>query len=43
VNISKQDGVKINNAKLIVPDVEALNGLIHLIDTVLMPRTAAKA
>ena len=43
VNISKQDGVKINNAKLIVPDVEALNGVIHLIDTVLMPRTAAKA
>jgi len=43
VNISKQDGVKINNAKLIVPDVEASNGLIHLIDTVLMPWAAAKA
>jgi uncharacterized surface protein with fasciclin (FAS1) repeats len=43
VNISKQNGVKINDAKVIAPDVEATNGMIHVIDTVLMPATAAKA
>ena len=43
VNISKQDGLKINDAKVIAPDVEATNGMIHVIDTVLMPATAAKA
>ena len=37
VNISKQDGVKINQAKLIITDVEATNGVIHIIDSVLMP------
>ena len=37
LNISKQDGVKINEAKLIVTDVEATNGVIHIIDSVLMP------
>ena len=43
LNISKQDGVKINDAKVIAPDVEATNGIIHVIDTVLMPATAATA
>ncbi|HSD47273.1 MAG TPA: fasciclin domain-containing protein [Pyrinomonadaceae bacterium] len=43
VNVSKQDGVRINDAKVIAPDVEATNGIIHVIDTVLMPATAAKA
>ena len=37
VNISKKDGVKINQAKLIITDVEARNGVIHIIDSVLMP------
>lgn len=37
LNISKQDCVKINEAKLIVTDVEATNGVIHVIDSVLMP------
>jgi uncharacterized surface protein with fasciclin (FAS1) repeats len=37
VNISKKDGVKINQAKLIITDVEATNGVIHIIDGVLMP------
>jgi uncharacterized surface protein with fasciclin (FAS1) repeats len=37
VNISKKDGVKINEAKLIITDVEATNGVIHIIDSVLMP------
>lgn len=43
VKIIKQDGVKINDAKVIAPDVEATNGMIHVIDTVLMPATAARA
>jgi uncharacterized surface protein with fasciclin (FAS1) repeats len=43
VKISKQDGVKINDAKVIAPDVEATNGVIHVIDSVLMPATTAKA
>lgn len=43
LKISKQDGVKINDAKVIAPDVEATNGVIHVIDTVLMPATAAAA
>jgi uncharacterized surface protein with fasciclin (FAS1) repeats len=36
LHISKQDGVKINEAKVIVTDVEATNGVIHVIDSVLM-------
>jgi len=39
LNISKQDGVKINEAKVIVTDIEATNGVIHIIDSVLMPAT----
>ena len=39
LNISNQDGVKINEAKVIVTDVEATNGVIHIIDSVLMPAT----
>jgi uncharacterized surface protein with fasciclin (FAS1) repeats len=35
--------VKINDAKVIAPDVEATNGVIHVIDSVLMPATTAKA
>jgi uncharacterized surface protein with fasciclin (FAS1) repeats len=42
LTISKRDGVKINDAKVIAPDVEATNGIIHVIDTVLMPATAAR-
>ena len=43
LKISKQDGVKINDAKVIASDVQATNGVIHVIDTVLMPATAAAA
>jgi uncharacterized surface protein with fasciclin (FAS1) repeats len=43
LKISKQDGVRINDARVIAPDVEATNGIIHVIDTVLMPATAAAA
>jgi len=30
--------VMINNAKVVVADVEASNGVIHVIDTVLIPQ-----
>lgn len=39
LNISKQDGVKINDATVIVTDIGATNGVIHVIDSVLMPAT----
>jgi uncharacterized surface protein with fasciclin (FAS1) repeats len=37
LNISWQDELKINEAKVIVTDVQATNGVIHVIDSVLMP------
>ena len=37
LNISKQDGVKINDATVILTDIGATNGVIHVIDSVLMP------
>ena len=41
LRIDATDGVKINNAKIITPDIEATNGVIHIIDAVLMPMAAA--
>lgn len=38
VTISSHDGVTIDRAKLIKADIDASNGVIHVIDTVLMPR-----
>ena len=43
LNISRQDEVKINDAKVIVTDLQATNGVIHVIDSVLMPATNATA
>ena len=43
LNISRGDDVKINEAKLIITDVEATNGVIHVIDSVLMPSMNATA
>lgn len=37
VNIDGRNGVMVNNARVVQPDIEASNGLIHSIDTVLMP------
>lgn len=38
LTVSIQDGiVKINDSTVIIPDVEASNGTIHAIDSVLMP------
>jgi uncharacterized surface protein with fasciclin (FAS1) repeats len=38
VTISTDSGVKVNNAKVVTTDVMASNGVIHVIDTVLMPK-----
>uniref|UniRef100_UPI0036F32875 fasciclin domain-containing protein n=1 Tax=Novipirellula aureliae TaxID=2527966 RepID=UPI0036F32875 len=34
------EGVKVNNAKVVKTDIECKNGVIHVIDTVLLPPTA---
>jgi uncharacterized surface protein with fasciclin (FAS1) repeats len=40
VKISVSDGnVKINEATVTAPDIEADNGVIHVIDTVLLPKS----
>jgi uncharacterized surface protein with fasciclin (FAS1) repeats len=38
VKIDVSNGVKINNATVVTSDVEADNGIIHVIDTVLIPQ-----
>ena len=42
LKIDATSGVKINDAKVVTADVEASNGVIHIIDTVLMPSAASK-
>jgi uncharacterized surface protein with fasciclin (FAS1) repeats len=37
VHIDTSNGVKINNANVIKTDIECSNGVIHVIDTVLLP------
>ena len=37
VKINAEDGVKINNANVIKADIETSNGVIHVIDEVLLP------
>ena len=37
LHVNGTDGVKVNNATVIIPDVAASNGVIHAIDTVLLP------
>ncbi|MBK1705855.1 hypothetical protein CKO40_15150 [Halochromatium glycolicum] len=37
LSIDTTDGVKVNDATVVTTDVEASNGIIHVIDTVLMP------
>lgn len=38
LTIDTTGGVKVNNAKVVAADVAADNGVIHAIDTVLMPK-----
>jgi uncharacterized surface protein with fasciclin (FAS1) repeats len=37
VTIGTADGVTVNDANVVTPDIEASNGVIHAIDMVLMP------
>ena len=39
ITVSLTDGVKINDSTVIAADIEAINGVIHVIDTVLVPPT----
>lgn len=43
LKIDATSGVKINEANVVTADVEASNGVIHIIDQVLMPAAAAAA
>jgi len=38
VTINAKNGVKINDAIVITPDIEADNGVIHVIDRVILPQ-----
>ena len=38
ISVDGANGVMINNAKVIKADIETSNGVIHVIDTVLMPK-----
>lgn len=37
VKINASNGVKVNDSTVVTPDVEADNGVIHVIDSVLLP------
>jgi uncharacterized surface protein with fasciclin (FAS1) repeats len=39
---SREDGLFVNNAKVVIRDVEASNGIIHAIDVVLIPPSDAE-
>lgn len=41
VAIDTSDGIKVNEAKVITPDILTDNGVIHIIDTVLIPAVLA--
>lgn len=38
VMVNAADGVKINDSKVVKADIEASNGVIHVIDSVLLPK-----
>lgn len=42
LSIDGTAGVKVNDATVVQPDIEASNGVIHVIDTVLLPPARAK-
>ena len=38
ISIDATDGVRVNNAKVVKADIEASNGVIHVIDMVIIPK-----
>ncbi len=38
VKVNTKNGVRVDNANVTQTDIEASNGVIHVIDTVLMPK-----
>ena len=38
ISVNATDGVKVDNAKVVKADIEASNGVIHVIDAVIMPK-----
>ena len=43
VTVDLSSGVMINNSSVVIPDVEAVNGVVHAIDNVLLPSYVAQA
>ena len=43
LHVDGTHGVTVNGAKVTSADIECSNGVIHVIDTVLLPTAAAKA
>lgn len=43
LKIDGANGFRINEAKVVTPDIQASNGVLHAIDAVLMPQIAATA
>jgi transforming growth factor-beta-induced protein len=43
ITVKVSPGVMVNNAKVTKTDIEATNGVIHVIDTVIMPGPAMKS
>jgi uncharacterized surface protein with fasciclin (FAS1) repeats len=39
IKVSNKHGVKVNDSNVVKTDIEATNGVIHVIDTVLIPKT----
>jgi uncharacterized surface protein with fasciclin (FAS1) repeats len=39
IDIDATSGVKVDNAKVVKADIESSNGVIHVIDTVIMPKS----
>jgi uncharacterized surface protein with fasciclin (FAS1) repeats len=37
ITVGKDQGVKVNNANVVATDIKASNGVIHVIDTVILP------
>lgn len=37
LKVNARNGVKVDKGKVVTPDIEATNGVIHVIDTVLIP------